>query len=129
VTTDSDHKLPIAPNLLDRNFTADSANQKWAGDIAYLYTSEGWMYLAVIIDLHSRTVISWSISDRMQASLVCNALKAALLHGEFPKRAFVYSDRGSQYSSNDYRDLLSKYSHQQSISRKGNCWDNAYVKS
>ena len=79
MTTDSDHKLPIAPNLLDRNFTADSANQKWAGDIAYLYTSEGWMYLAVIIDLHSRTVISWSISDRMQASLVCNALKAALL--------------------------------------------------
>ena len=129
MTTNSDHKLPIAPNLLDRNFTADSANQKWAGDITYLYTSEGWLYLAVIIDLHSRAVIGWSISERMQASLVCNALKAALLRRGFPEQVMVHSDRGSQYCSNDYRDLLSKYSHQQSMSRKGNCWDNACVES
>lgn len=129
VTTDSDHKLPIAPNLLDRNFTADSANQKWASDITYLYTSEGWLYLAVIIDLHSRAVIGWSISERIQASLVCNALKGALLRRGFPERVIVHSDRGSQYCSNDYRNLLSKYSHQQSMSRKGNCWDNACVES
>lgn len=129
VTTDSNHKLPIAPNLLNRNFTADSANQKWAGDITYLYTSEGWLYLAVIVDLHSRAVIGWSISERMQASLVCNALKAAILRRGFPERVIVHSDRGSQYCSNDYRDLLSKYSHQQSMSRKGNCWDNACVES
>ena len=79
VTTDSNHKLPVAPNLLDRNFTADNANQKWAGDITYLYTSEAWLYL------HSRAVIGWSINERMQASLVCNALKGALLRRGFPK--------------------------------------------
>ena len=129
VTTDSDHKLPIAPNLLDRNFTADSANQKWADDTTYLYTSEGWLYLAVIIDLHSRAVIGWSISERMQASLVCNTLKAALLHRGFLERVIVDSDLGSLYCSNNYRDLLSKYSHQQSMSRKRNCWDNACVES
>ena len=129
VTTDSNHKLPVAPNLLDRNFTAESANRKWAGDITYLDTSEGWLYSALIIDLHSWAVIGWSISERMQASLVCNALKGALLRRGFPGQVIVHSDRGSQYCSNDYRDLLSKYSHQQSMSRKGNCWDNACVES
>lgn len=125
VTTDSNHKQPVAPNLLDREFTATQMNQKWVGDITYLYTSEGWLYLAVIIDLYSRTVIGWSMDSRMTADLVCDALKMALFRRGFPKGVIVHSDRGSQYCSKDYRDLNSKYKLKLSMSRKGNCWDKA----
>jgi putative transposase len=129
ITTDSDHKLPIAPNLLARNFVAEKPNQKWVGDITYLYTSEGWLYLAVMIDLYSRAVVGWSMGERMTASLVCDALTMAIFRRGFPKGVMVHSDRGSQYCSTVYRNIIDKYSLQQSMSRKGNCWDNACAES
>lgn len=128
-TTNSNHQRPIAPNLLVRDFSAGAPNQKWAGDITYLYTSEGWLYLAVVIDLYSRTVIGWSMSSRMTADLVCNALTMALFRRGFPKKVIVHSDRGSQYCSDAYRSLIKQYQLQQSMSRKGDCWDNACVES
>lgn len=129
VTTDSHHRLPVAPNLLGQNFDTDQPNQKWAGDITYLYTGEGWLYLAVMIDLHSRAVIGWSMSTRMTADLVCDALDMALSRRGFPKEVIVHSDRGSQYCSNAYRKIINNHPLKQSMSRKGNCWDNACVES
>ncbi|TKF74084.1 IS3 family transposase [Vibrio kanaloae] len=128
-TTDSKHKMPVAPNLLAQDFNATAPNQKWAGDITYVATSEGWLYLAVIIDLYSRQVIGWSMDTRMTASLVCDALSMALFRRGFPEQVITHSDRGSQYCSKDYRDLISTYNLKQSMSRKGNCWDNACVES
>lgn len=129
VTTDSKHNQPVAPNLLEQDFTASAPNQKWVGDITYLFTSEGWLYLAVIIDLYSRSVVGWSMSNRMTATLVCDALKMALFRRGFPEGIIVHSDRGSQYCSSDYRDLIKKHRLTQSMSRKGNCWDNACAES
>ncbi|MEZ8946801.1 IS3 family transposase [Vibrio sp. 10N.247.311.12] len=128
-TTDSKHKMPVAPNLLAQDFNATAPNQKWAGDITYVATSEGWLYLAVIIDLYSRQVIGWSMDTKMTASLVCDALSMALFRRGFPEQVITHSDRGSQYCSKDYRDLISTYNLKQSMSRKGNCWDNACVES
>ncbi|EGQ7938980.1 IS3 family transposase [Vibrio vulnificus] len=128
-TTDSNHRLPVAPNLLEQDFTATAPNQKWAGDITYLATSEGWLYLAVIIDLYSRQVVGWSMDTRMAATLVSDALSMALFRRGFPEQVIVHSDRGSQYCSKDYRELISTYNLRQSMSRKGNCWDNACVES
>ena len=129
VTTDSKHSLSIAPNLLKQDFTATAPNQKWAGDITYLWTSEGWLYLAVIIDLYSRSVIGWSMQKTMTADLVSDALTMALFRRGLPKGVIVHSDRGSQYCSKQYRNLIEKHQLQQSMSRKGNCWDNACVES
>jgi transposase InsO family protein len=129
VTTDSKHDLPIAPNHLNRDFSADKANQKWVGDITYLWTDEGWMYLAVIIDLFSRAVIGWSLSKRMTRQLVCDALTMALWRRGFPENVLVHSDRGSQYCSGDYQQLLKDHKLKCSMSRKGNCWDNAVAES
>ena len=129
VTTNSNHKLPVAPNLLNQDFTATVPNQKWAGDITYLMTSEGWLYLAVMVDLHSRAVVGWSMGTRMTADLVCEALQMALWRRGFPKQTIIHSDRGSQYCSAAYRDLIGKHELRQSMSRKGNCWDNACVES
>lgn len=129
VTTDSKHDLPVAPNRLNREFTADCPNQKWAGDITYLWTDEGWMHLAVIIDLYSRAVIGWSLSNRMTRQLVCDALTMALWRRGFPKGVLVHSDRGSQYCSGDYQQLLNDHQLICSMSRKGNCWDNAIAES
>ncbi|MCS0350744.1 IS3 family transposase [Vibrio ordalii] len=128
-TTDSKHQMPVAPNLLAQNFSASAPNEKWAGDITYIATSEGWLYLAVIIDLYSRQVIGWSMDTRMTATLVCDALSMALFRRGFPEQVIVHSDRGSQYCSKDYRDLITAYNLKQSMSRKGNCWDNACVES
>ncbi|MEZ9421452.1 IS3 family transposase [Vibrio breoganii] len=128
-TTDSNHTKAISPNLLAQDFNATGPNQKWAGDITYLATSEGWLYLAVIIDLYSRQVIGWSMNERMTAELVCDALKMALFRRGFPEGVILHSDRGSQYCSNDYRELITAYKLRQSMSRKGNCWDNACVES
>ncbi|HAS3629906.1 TPA: IS3 family transposase [Vibrio cholerae] len=128
-TTDSKHKIPVAPNLLAQDFNAEAPNQKWAGDITYVATSEGWLYLAVIIDLYSRQVVGWSMDTRMTATLVCDALSMALFRRGFPEQVIVHSDRGSQYCSNDYRDIITAYNLKQSMSRKGNCWDNACVES
>jgi transposase InsO family protein len=129
VTTDSKHDLPVAPNVLNREFTADRPNQKWAGDITYLWTDEGWIYLATIIDLFSRAVIGWSLSNRMTRQLVCDALTMALWRRGFPKGVLVHSDRGSQYCSRDYQQLLNDHQLICSMSRKGNCWDNAIAES
>ena len=129
VTTDSNHPLPVAPNLLERDFEADQPNQKWVQDITYLMTSEGWLYLAVVIDLYSRTVVGWSMSDNIKASLVVDALKTALWCRGFPKDVIVHSDRGSQYCSHDFRRLITQHKLVQSMSRRANCWDNAVAES
>jgi transposase InsO family protein len=129
VTTDSDHALPVAPNLLARDFSAQRPNEKWVTDITYIQTTEGWLYLAVMIDLYSRKVVGWSMSKNIDAQLVCDALMMALWRRKFPQGVFVHSDRGSQYASRAFRDLLEKYSRTQSMSRKGDCWDNACAES
>ncbi len=108
-TTDSDHTFNIAPNLLERDFTADQPNQKWAGDIGYIWTREGWLYLAVILDLHSRRVIGWAVSDHMQRDLAIRALKMAIALRSPPQGCILHSDRGSQYYSHDYQKILRKH--------------------
>ncbi|MEE2030429.1 IS3 family transposase ISSpu1 [Shewanella oneidensis] len=110
VTTDSNHPSPIAPNVLEQDFTATRSNQKWVGDITYLMTSEGWLYLAMIINLHSGAVIGWSMNSRMTAELVCDALKMALFRRGFPEKVILHSDRGSQYCSHDYGYLIKNIS-------------------
>lgn len=129
VTTDSKHNLPVASNLLNRDFSAASPNQKWVGDISYVWTNEGWIYLAVVIDLYSRAVIGWSIQPTMSKQLVCDALIMALWRRGFPRGVMFHSDRGSQYCSHDYQKLLKHYQFICSMSRKGNCWDNAVAES
>jgi transposase InsO family protein len=108
-TTDSDHTSNIAPNLLDRDFTADRPNQKWAGDIRYIWTREGWLYLAVILDLHSRRVIGWAVSNRMKRDLAIRALKMAIALRSPPRGCIFHSDRGSQYCSHDYQKILREH--------------------
>jgi len=129
VTTDSKHNLPVASNILNRDFTTTAPNQKWVGDISYVWTDEGWMYLAVVIDLYSRGVIGWSIQSTMSRQLVCDALMMALWRRGFPKGVLFHSDRGSQYCSNDYQKMLKSFGFICSMSRKGNCWDNAIAES
>ena len=129
VTTDSDHKFNIAPNLLDRDFNADAPNQKWAGDISYIWTREGWLYLAVILDLHSRRVIGWAVSNRMKRDLAIRALEMAIAFRQPPKDCIHHTDRGSQYCSHDYQKILRQYGFKVSMSGKGNCYDNAAVET
>jgi transposase InsO family protein/transposase-like protein len=129
VTTDSNHHKLVAENLLQQNFSASTQNQKWCGDITYLWTEEGWMYLAVVIDLYSRKVIGWSMSTRMKASLACDALTMALWRRGFPNGVIVHTDRGSQYCSAPYQRLITKHKLLCSMSGKGNCFDNACVES
>lgn len=121
VTSDSNHKFKIAPNLLDLNFTADGSNQKWAGDISYVWTREGWLYPAVILDLHSRRVIGWSVSNRMKRDLAIRALKMAIALRAPPKGRIHHTDRESQYCSHDYQKLLRQNGFSVSLSGKGNC--------
>lgn len=129
VTTNSKHSLPVAPNLLNRDFTTSAPNQKWVGDISYIWTEEGWVYLAVVIDLYSRAVIGWSIQSTMSRQLVCDALIMALWQRGLPRGVLFHCDRGSQYCSDDYQKLLKVYGITCSMSRKGNCWDNAVAES
>lgn len=128
-TTDSDHSFNIAPNLLDRDFSATGPNQKWAGDISYIWTREGWLYLAVILDLHSRRVIGWAVNNRMKRDLAIRALKMAIAFRAPPKGCIFHSDRGSQYCSHDYQKILRRYGFRASMSGKGNCYDNAAVET
>lgn len=128
-TTDSEHQLPVFPNLLERDFTATAPNQKYVSDITYVWTKEGWIYLCVFIDLYSRSIVGWSMDKRMGKDLVCNALMMALWRRGFPRGVIVHSDRGSQYASKKYRELLKAYGLIGSMSRKGNCWDNACAES
>ena len=128
-TTDSNHDLPVAPNLLDQNFSADAPNQKWVCDITYLWTGEGWMYLAVVLDLFSRMVIGWAMDKRMKAGLVCDALQMALWRRRMPNSVMVHSDRGSQYCSKKYQALIKKHKLICSMSAKGDPYDNACAES
>lgn len=128
-TTDSAHNLNVALNLLDQNFTTTGPNQKWAGDISYIWTQEGWLYLAVIIDLYSRRIVGWAVSNRMKKDLATRALKMALNLRQPPKGCIHHTDRGSQYCSHEYQKLLKQHGFKVSMSRKGNCWDNAVVET
>ena len=128
-TTDSNHNLPIAPNLLNRDFYASNPNEKWVGDITYIRTGEGWLYLATVIDLYSRRIVGWSMDDTMKVSLVNDALNMAITQRNPPAGLLWHTDRGSQYASYSHRDLLEENGIIQSMSRKGNCWDNAVAES
>ena len=128
-TTDSNHNLPIAPNILNRDFYASNPDEKYVGDITYISTGEGWLYLATVIDLYSRKVVGWSMADTMKVSLVNDALKMAIKHRNPPKGLLWHTDRGSQYASYSHKDLLKQHGIVQSMSRKGNCWDNAVAES
>lgn len=129
VTTDSAHDRPVAPNLLGRDFEATAPNQKWAGDISYIWTGEGWLYLAVVIDLFSRMVVGWSMMPRMTSDLVCRALRMAIVTRLPFEKPLMHSDRGIQYASKPYQQILRALGITCSMSRKGNCWDNAVLES
>ena len=137
VTTDSKHNLPIAPNLLDRNFTPTAPNQVWTSDITYLWTDEGWLYLAIVLDLFNREVVGWSLKPRMTAatlreaatSIVMDALTMAWFRRKSAPGVMHHSDRGSQYASHAFQDKLTEYGMICSMSRKGNYWDTAPIES
>lgn len=119
----------IAPNLLNREFSASMPNQKWVSDITYIDTAEGWLYLALVMDLYSRLVVGWAMGERMDAGLVEGAWQMALLNRQPPAGLLHHSDRGSQYTSESYRDQLADLECQVSMSRTGNCYDNAAMES
>ncbi len=121
VTTHSKHSLPVAPNRIDRRFEAQRPNQAWLADITYIPTREGWLYLAAVLDLHSRKIVGWSMSNRMKRQLVIDALLMAIWQRK--------PDRGSQYCSREYQNLLNRHGIVCSMSRKGDCWDNAPMES
>lgn len=129
VTTDSNHAKPLFDNVLDRDFAPSGQNQTYVQDITYIWTQEGWLYLATVIDLYSRRVVGWSMGSRMTAQLVCDALTMAIWQRQPKAGLIVHSDRGSQYASKAYRRLLKAYSFVGSMSRKGNCWDNSVAES
>lgn len=129
VTTLSKHTLPVAPELLGQDFAVDAPNRVWVSDITYLRTRERWMYLAVVIDLYSRQVVGWSLRPSLDAALVVNAMNKALAHRRTGPGLIVHSDRGGQYASQAFRDLLNTHRFKQSMSRKGNCYDNAVAES
>ena len=128
-TTDSNHNFPVAPNLLNRDFSPAKPNKAYAGDITYIPTQEGWLYLAVVIDLFSRQVVGWAMDKRMKAALVDDALTMALSNRRPAKGLISHTDRGSQYASNGHRHLIEAHGIKQSMSRKGDCWDNAVAES
>ncbi len=128
-TTDSRHSNPVSPNTLDRQFTVNKPNQVWVGDITYIQTTEGWLYLATMIDLFSRQVVGWQMSTRIDQTLVNEALMAALLSRGQPAGVMIHTDRGSQYCAHSFRALIKQHGLTQSMSRKGNCWDNAVAES
>jgi transposase InsO family protein len=129
VTTDSRHSHPIAPNVLSRDFTTPAPNKVWVGDITYIWTREGWLYLAVLLDLFSRRVVGWALDTRLDASVALEALDAALGSRQPEPGLIHHSDRGVQYASRDYRLRLKQAGGISSMSRKGDCWDNAVAES
>ena len=128
-TTDSKHAMPVAPNVLDRHFETDAPNQVWVSDITYVWTWEGWLYLAAVLDLFSRRVIGWAMSTSLSRELALDALDMALRTRAPPSGLVHHSDRGCQYASADYQAALSTRGIRCSMSRKGNCWDNAVAES
>jgi transposase InsO family protein len=129
VTTNSRHNHPISANVLARRFTATAANQVWAADVTYVWTHQGWLYLAVVLDLFSRQVVGWSMSDRLTKELCLSALTMALERRRPKPGLLHHSDRGCQYACREYRELLRTHEITSSMSRRGNCWDNAVVES
>jgi len=125
VTTDSRHSFPVAPNILNREFNVDEPNTVWTVDITYVWTLEGWLYLAVVLDLHSRQVVGWAMNKRMKKQLTLDALAMAYWRRKPESGLLHHSDRGSQYACHEYRKRLDQYGMVASMSRKGNCWDNA----
>jgi transposase InsO family protein len=128
-TTNSNHKLPVAPNLLQQDFSSSKPNEKWVSDITYVWTEEGWLYLAVVMDLYSRMIVGWSISERMTTKLVIDALQMAIWRRKMPRGVIIHSDRGSQYCSHDYQRLLAENGFICSMSKRGDCYDNASMES
>lgn len=128
-TTDSNHAHPVAPNHLRREFAVSAPNRVWVGDITYLRTTQGWLYLAVFIDLFSRRVVGWQLSERIDAKLVCDALQAAMIMRGKPKGVLIHTDQGSQYCSTAFVKQVKRFKATQSMSRRGNCWDNAVAES
>jgi putative transposase len=128
-TTDSHHDCPIALNVLDQNFACDGPDQKWGADISYIWTAEGWLYLAIVLDLYSRRIVGWATSDRLKKGLALKALSQAILMRQPQAGLIHHSDRGSQYCSDDYRRLLQTNGLTASMSGKGNCYDNAMVET
>jgi putative transposase len=126
-TTDSKHDLPIAANILNRQFNPEAANRAWAADITYIRTRRGWLYLAAVMDLYSRKIVGWSMAPNMPAELVCSALQMAIAQRQPTAGLIVHSDRGSQYASAAHRAVLAQHGLVMSMSRKGNCWDNAVM--
>jgi putative transposase len=128
-TTDSDHDLPVAENLLDRQFNPSVANEVWLADITYLPTREGWLYLAAIEDLYSRRVVGWAMAEHLESRLVVDALAMAVQRRLLDEGLLAHSDRGSQYASEHYQRLLAKHGITCSMSRRADCWDNAPMES
>lgn len=124
-TTDSKHTLPVAPNRLEQNFDTDRPDQAWTADITYIGTGEGWLYLAIVLDLYTRQIVGWAMRERMTKDLVIDALRMAWFRRRPPPGLIHHSDRGSQYCSHDFQKELASYGMLASMSRKGNCWDNA----
>ena len=129
LTTDSNHPLPVAPNLLQQNFACDTPNTVWLGDISYLPTDEGFLYLAAMKDLCTKKIVGWSMSETIDAQLAVDALSMAIARQRPCAGLIVHSDRGSQYASAAFRHRLAKHSMRQSMSRRGNCYDNAPMES
>ena len=129
VTTDSKHDNPVAENHLNRRFTVNRPNKSWVTDITYIWTEAGWLFLAVVIDLFSRMVVGWAAKDRIDTSLICLALERAIVKRQPARGLLLHSDRGVQYTSETYRQLVNEHGLVQSMSRKGNCWDNAVAES
>ena len=127
--TDSRHTMPVSPNVLARQFDQPLPNQAWASDITYIRTRSGWLYLATVLDLHSRKIVGWAMAPEMPATLVCAALQMAIAQRNPCAGLIVHSDRGTQYASGAHQALLTKHGLVGSMSRKGNCWDNAVVES
>lgn len=129
VTTDSNHNKPVYPNLLEQQFDVAAPNIAWVSDITYIWTNEGWVYLAAFKDLYSKEIVGYALNKRMTADLVCEALNNAIKYKRPARGLIVYSDRGSQYCSHQYRQIIDKYGFAGSMSRKGNCYDNAPIES
>ena len=129
VTTDSNHDKPVADDLIGQDFTASRPNEKWVSDITYVWTDEGWLYVAVVLDLYSRAVVGWSMNRRMTQQLVIDALTMALFRRGFPKGTIIHSDRGSQYCSAAYQRLITEKGLRCSMGRRANCYDNAAMES
>lgn len=126
-TTDSNHNFPVAENLLNRQFNPEQINQSWVADITYIRTRSGWLYLAAVMDLYSRKIVGWAMAPHMRAELVCGAMQLAITQRQPEPGLIAHSDRGSQYAGVTYQTLLTRHGLRCSMSRKGNCWDNAVM--